>query len=92
MPVSRHPFDRGKFYIFQKYDANDIVLENSSTTTSRKLFKDLPYKDQLKQNGWNFSTKTREDNHNDITVNKARAVSINERLRSPQRLSKYHNH
>lgn len=70
----KNPFKRGQFIrVNDNYDNQDYIYPNEITEDEE--FKDLPKSDQLTQNSWNFSIYTREDNYNDVTIDKGERVN-----------------
>ena len=88
MPVVINPLSRAQYIrVNKRYDNQDVVVEN--LLSQKRKFRDLPYTDQLTQNSWNWSTKTREDNFEDIIIGNPRIVGRAEKARTPQQLRKY---
>ena len=83
-PLNRHQFIR----INDIYDNQDVVIPNESPQT--REFKDVENPNQLTQNSWNFSPKTRADEYRDIVVSNPAIIGRLERDKTPQRPGRYH--
>ena len=57
--------------------SSDIIVENNNV----KSFRNLEYKEQLTQNNWNLSNKTREDYYNDVYVDNPKIIGRRETLK-----------
>lgn len=65
--------------MIQKYDAQDFICPNK--LSEKKLIRDLPLVTQLTQNSWNFSTRTRQDTYEDVTILNPKILGWNETIR-----------
>lgn len=80
--------ERSKFIrVNNNYDNQDIVVENLLSQKHQWL--DMPYTEQLSQNSWNLSSKTREDNYEDLIMHNPEPVGRIKKYKTPQRKSRY---